>query len=82
MVGADQVASPKPAPDLYEGAASMLGCDVVVAVEDSPVGIASARTAGLPVLAVDRGLFSASSLAEATAVVPVVNYAKLESLAA
>ena len=49
---------------------------------DSPAGIASARAAGLPVLAVDRGLFSAPSLAEATAVVPVVSYAKLESLAA
>ena len=36
----------------------------------------------LSVLAVDRGLFSASSLAEATAVAPVVSYAKLESLAA
>ena len=55
IVGADQVPSPKPAPDMYELAAARLGRDVVVAVEDSPAGIASARAAGLPVLAVDRG---------------------------
>ena len=55
ILGADQMASPKPAPDMYELAAARLGRDVVVAVEDSPAGIASARAAGLPVLAVDRG---------------------------
>ncbi|MDE0656108.1 MAG: HAD family phosphatase [Acidimicrobiaceae bacterium] len=80
MVGADQVASPKPAPDLYRRAAAALAHDVVVAVEDSPAGIASARAAGLPVLAVDRGAFDPSSLTGATAVSPVVSYAALESL--
>ena len=79
-VGADQVASPKPAPDLFRQAASALARDVVVAVEDSPAGIASARAAGLPVLAVDRGAFDPSSLTAATAVSPVVSYAALESL--
>ena len=48
ITGADQVAAPKPAPDMYRQAASTLACDVVVAVEDSPAGIASARAAGLP----------------------------------
>lgn len=80
MVGADQVASPKPAPDLYRQAAAALARDVVVAVEDSPAGIASARAAGLPVLAVDRGAFDLSSLTAATVVTPVVSYAALESL--
>lgn len=80
IVGADQVASPKPAPDLYQQAAAALARDVVVAVEDSPAGIASARAAGLPVLAVDRGAFDPSSLTEATAVSPTVSYAALESL--
>ena len=82
IIGVDQVAFPKPAPDLYQRAATQLGCDVVVAVEDSPAGIASARAAGLTVLAVDRGAFDPSSLAEATAIATTVSYASLESLAA
>ena len=82
FVGADQVKSPKPAPDLYERAATMLARDVAVAVEDSPAGIASARAAGLPVLAVDRGLFDPSSLIEATTVAPAVSYAQLQALTA
>ena len=81
VVGADQVAAPKPAPDMYERAAAWLARDVVVAVEDSPAGIASARAAGLPVLAVDRGAFDPASLVEATAVAPVVSYSQLEALA-
>ena len=81
IVGADQVASPKPAPDMYERAAARLGCDVVVAVEDSPAGIASARAAGLSVLAVDRGAFDPASLVEATVVAPEVSYSQLEALA-
>jgi len=80
IVGADQAASPKPAPDPYRQAAAALARDVVVAVEDSPAGIASARAAGLAVLAVDRGAFDPASLTEATAVSPVVSYAALESL--
>lgn len=82
IVGADQVAEPKPAPDLYVRAASTLACEGVVAVEDSPAGIASARAAFLPVLAVDRGAFDPSSLTEATAVVPSISYTALKSLAA
>ena len=82
FVGADQVVSPKPAPDLYELAAAMLARDVVVAAEDSPAGIASARAANLPVLAVDRGLFDPASLTEATATAPAVSYAALRSLVA
>ena len=81
IVGADQVVAPKPAPDMYERAAAGLGRDVVVAVEDSPAGIASARAAGLPVLAVDRGAFDPASLVEATTVAPVVSYSMLEALA-
>ena len=82
IAGADQVASPKPAPDLYQRAASTLACDVVVAVEDSPAGIASARAAGLPVLAVDRGAFDPATLTQATRVAAAVSYALLESLTA
>ena len=81
VVGVDQVERPKPAPDIYELATSMLECGVAVAVEDSPTGIASARAAGLPVLAVDRGLFDVASLADATTTASAITYASLESLA-
>lgn len=80
VVGVDQVESPKPAPDIYRRAVSRLEIGVV-AVEDSPAGIASARAAGLPVLAVDRGLFDVASLAGATTLAPEISYAALEQLA-
>ena len=66
---------------MYERAAAWLGRDVVVAVEDSPAGIAAARAARLPVLAVDRGAFDPASLLEATVVAPAVSYSQLEALA-
>jgi HAD superfamily hydrolase (TIGR01509 family) len=54
IVTADDVAEPKPAPDLYLSACSALGAapERSAALEDSPVGVASARAAGLYVVAV------------------------------
>jgi HAD superfamily hydrolase (TIGR01509 family) len=51
---ADEVVSPKPAPDLYRTACAALGAapERSVAFEDSPTGIASARAAGLYVAVV------------------------------
>jgi HAD superfamily hydrolase (TIGR01509 family) len=50
----DEVEHPKPAPDPYEQAARLLGVNPTccVAIEDSPLGIASAEAAGCAVLAV------------------------------
>jgi HAD superfamily hydrolase (TIGR01509 family) len=50
----DEVAHPKPAPDPYLRAAQLLGVAPMhcVAIEDSPLGIASAVAAGCGVLAV------------------------------
>lgn len=52
--GADQVAEPKPAPDLYLLAAQQLGCrpERVLVVEDSATGVQAARTAGCLVVQV------------------------------
>jgi HAD superfamily hydrolase (TIGR01509 family) len=49
VVTADDVERPKPAPDPYLLACARLGADPArsVAIEDSPLGIASARAAGL-----------------------------------
>jgi len=49
IVSADDVAHPKPAPDLYLRACALLGVtpDRAAALEDSVPGVASARAAGL-----------------------------------
>jgi HAD superfamily hydrolase (TIGR01509 family) len=54
VVTADDVAEPKPAPDLYLYACAALGAapERSAALEDSPVGVASARAAGLYVVAI------------------------------
>jgi HAD superfamily hydrolase (TIGR01509 family) len=54
VVTADDVAEPKPAPDLYLAACAALGAapERCAALEDSAVGVASAVAAGLYVVAV------------------------------
>lgn len=71
-VAGDEVDMVKPAPDLFQRAAELLGVDAntCVAVEDSPAGITAARRAGMRVIAVDRGEFDVSELADADVLVP------------
>jgi HAD superfamily hydrolase (TIGR01509 family) len=54
VVTAEEVAEPKPAPDVYLRAAELLGSPAsdTVALEDSPPGAAAARAAGAYVIAV------------------------------
>lgn len=54
VLGADEVARPKPAPDLYLEACRRLGADPAASVglEDSPPGTAAAKAAGLYVVGV------------------------------
>jgi HAD superfamily hydrolase (TIGR01509 family) len=54
VVSADDVAAPKPAPDLYLAACAALGAppERAAALEDSQTGVASAGAAGLYVIAV------------------------------
>jgi HAD superfamily hydrolase (TIGR01509 family) len=56
VVTADDVARPKPAPDIYLAACEQLAVEPsqAVALEDSTLGIASARAAGLTVVAVPQ----------------------------
>ena len=66
VITADDVARPKPAPDLYLAACAALGVAVedAAALEDSPPGVASAAAAGVYVIAVpyftDQALEGAS----------------------
>ncbi len=55
VLSAHEVAAPKPAPDPYLEACRRLGVEPgpsVVALEDSPAGVAAARAAGLTVIGV------------------------------
>ncbi|MFC6021407.1 HAD family hydrolase [Plantactinospora solaniradicis] len=54
VISADDVAHPKPAPDMYRAACALLGADPArsVAFEDSATGVASARAAGMYVIGV------------------------------
>jgi HAD superfamily hydrolase (TIGR01509 family) len=54
VVAGDEVAAPKPAPDIYVEACRRLGVAPAdaVALEDSPTGIAAARAAGMRVIGV------------------------------
>jgi HAD superfamily hydrolase (TIGR01509 family) len=54
LLTAEDVAAPKPAPEIYLAAAAALGADPAdcVAVEDSPTGVTSAVAAGMTVLGV------------------------------
>jgi HAD superfamily hydrolase (TIGR01509 family) len=55
LVSAHEVAAPKPAPDPYLEACKQLGVEAgpsVIALEDSPTGVAAARAAGLTVIGV------------------------------
>jgi HAD superfamily hydrolase (TIGR01509 family) len=58
-VASDEVAAPKPDPDVYREAMRRLGvaADKTVVIEDSPVGIKAGLGAGCEVIAVDRGVF-------------------------
>lgn len=53
-LSAHEVAAPKPAPDPYIEACAQLGVEPaeVIALEDSPTGVAAARAAGLTVIGI------------------------------
>jgi HAD superfamily hydrolase (TIGR01509 family) len=70
VVTADQVAAPKPAPDVYLRACERLEVSPAasVALEDSPTGVASARAAGMYVLGIPS--FPGVVLDEADLVAP------------
>ena len=57
-VAGDEIARPKPDPESYLAAASLLGVDITdcVAIEDSPTGVAAAEASGARVLAVPHSV--------------------------
>jgi HAD superfamily hydrolase (TIGR01509 family) len=73
LVTGDEVRRPKPAPDCYLQAASLLGLDPTrcAAVEDAPHGVRAAREAGMHVLGVTTS-YPAQRLGEAHRLFPTV----------
>ena len=71
VASADEVARPKPAPDVYRLAVKRLGTgpDGVVAIEDSATGAASASAAGLLCVGVRTAATQAHDLKEAVLIV-------------
>lgn len=79
ILGVDDVASPKPAPDLYRTACERLAAAPAtsVALEDSAPGVASAKAAGLYVIGVPSlpGVVLAADLVAASLAEPAVFWA-------
>jgi HAD superfamily hydrolase (TIGR01509 family) len=71
VASADEVARPKPAPDVYRLAIDRLGTgpDGVVAIEDSATGVASANAAGLLCVGVRTAVTQTHDLGEVTLIV-------------
>ena len=71
VASADEVARPKPAPDVYRLAIKRLGAgpDGVVAIEDSATGAASAAAAGLLCVGVRTAATQAHDLTDAILIV-------------
>ena len=85
VVAIDDVHNGKPAPDLYVRALELLGADAgageAVAFEDTDVGIAAARAAGLRCIAVTVTL-APERLVGADEVVPAIDVALIRRLLA
>lgn len=84
VLSAHEVAAPKPAPDPYLEACRRLGVKAgpsVVALEDSPTGVAAARAAGLTVIGVPSlegiELLEAHEIAESLLDAVVTSYLAL-----
>lgn len=75
----DQVPNGKPAPDVFLLAAELVGVDprACVAFEDAPIGVASARNAGMRCIAI-ASTFSPEAMARATPP-PHATYADFEA---
>jgi HAD superfamily hydrolase (TIGR01509 family) len=79
IVGADDVRDHKPHPEPYLAAAAALGlgAERCTAVEDTPIGVASARAAGSFTVAVVRGVLAEEELSAADRVVTELDPAAL-----
>ncbi len=80
----DDVARPKPAPDLFKGVMDFFGVQPseTVVLEDSPNGITAARAAGAYVVGVPNPISRQLNISHATLVLNSLAHLSLESLLA
>jgi beta-phosphoglucomutase-like phosphatase (HAD superfamily) len=80
----DKIAAVKPAPDAYLHCLSTLGlsADEVIAIEDTPVSTASARAAGIRVIATPGAMTADQDFSDAALVVPDLNAVTLAMIQA
>lgn len=80
VVAGDDVAEPKPAPDIYLRACELLGVEPhrALALEDSPSGVAAARAAGLHVVGIPS--FPGVELPEAHALAEAITETSVREL--
>jgi HAD superfamily hydrolase (TIGR01509 family) len=81
VITGDMVTHKKPHPEIYELALIMLGLPAsrCVVIEDAVTGVASAKAAGLPCLAVTSS-FTAPELAQADKIVDSLEHVGLDTL--
>jgi len=81
VVGADDVRRSKPAPDPYIAAAERLGvpAPAAVAIEDAPLGLLSARTAGLRTIGITTS-YPRPALSQADIVVDSLDEVTVEMI--
>lgn len=80
----DKIAAVKPAPDAYLHCLGALGltADEVTAIEDTPVSMASARTAGIAVIATPGAMTADQDFSDAALVVSDLNAVTLATIEA
>ena len=85
IVAADDVVEGKPHPEGYLRALELLGdgirAEEVLAFEDTEVGVASAKAAGMRCIGITRTL-GAARLAEADELIPAIDLAAVQRLLA
>jgi HAD superfamily hydrolase (TIGR01509 family) len=80
----DKIAAVKPAPDAYLHCLATLGlsADEVIAIEDTPVSMASARAVGIRVIATPGAMTADQDFSDADLVVPDLNAVTLAMIEA
>jgi HAD superfamily hydrolase (TIGR01509 family) len=80
----DKIAAVKPAPDAYLHCLGALGvtADEVIAIEDTPVSMTSARAAGVRVIATPGAMTADQDFSDAALVVPDLNAVTLSTIQA
>lgn len=82
IVTIDRIAQPKPAPDAYIYALKQLGiaADEAIAIEDTPVSLSAAKTAGLTTIATPGAAVSDQDFYAADLVIPDLTNLTIENL--